>query len=180
MEFTDVMLDLETMGNKSNAAIVSIGAVEFNIETGETGREFYDVIDLQSCLDKGLMVQASTIYWWLQQSDEARKRICANGGDLSLVLQRFTYWMEDCIDKVKIWGNGARFDIGLLEDAYVACNLKTPWYFRSEMDVRTLVAFAPYIKANYPMIGVEHDPIDDCKHQIGYCVEIWNLLNRKQ
>lgn len=179
MEFTDVMLDLETMGNKSNAAIVSIGAVEFNIETGETGREFYDVIDLQSCLDKGLMVQASTIYWWLQQSDEARKRICANGGDLSLVLQRFTYWMEDCIDKVKIWGNGARFDIGLLEDAYVACNLKTPWYFRSEMDVRTLVAFAPYIKANYPMIGVEHDPIDDCKHQIGYCVEIWNLINKK-
>jgi hypothetical protein len=179
MEFTDVMLDLETMGNKSNAAIVSIGAVEFNIETGETGREFYDVIDLQSCLDKGLMVQASTIYWWLQQSDEARKRICANGGDLSLVLQRFTYWMEDCIDKVKIWGNGARFDIGLLEDAYVACNLKTPWYFRSEMDVRTLVAFAPYIKANYSMIGVEHDPIDDCKHQIGYCVEIWNLINKK-
>ena len=180
MEFTDVMLDLETMGNKSNAAIVSIGAVEFNIETGETGREFYDVIDLQSCLDKGLMVQASTIYWWLQQSDEARKRICANGGDLSLVLQRFTYWMEDCVDKVKIWGNGARFDIGLLEDAYVACNLKTPWYFRSEMDVRTLVAFAPYIKANYPMIGVEHDPIDDCKHQIGYCVEIWNLINKKR
>ncbi len=179
MEFTDVMLDLETMGNKSNAAIVSIGAVEFNIETGETGREFYDVIDLQSCLDKGLMIQASTIYWWLQQSDEARKRICANGGDLSLVLQRFTYWMEDCIDKVKIWGNGARFDIGLLEDAYVACNLKTPWYFRSEMDVRTLVAFAPYIKANYSMIGVEHDPIDDCKHQIGYCVEIWNLINKK-
>jgi len=130
-------------------------------------------------LDKGLMIQASTIYWWLQQSDEARKRICANGGDLSLVLQRFTYWMEDCIDKVKIWGNGARFDIGLLEDAYVACNLKTPWYFRSEMDVRTLVAFAPYIKANYSMIGVEHDPIDDCKHQIGYCVEIWNLINKK-
>ena len=171
MEYTDVMLDLETMGNKSNAAIVSIGAVEFNLETGEIGDEFYDVIDLQSCLDMGLKVNGSTIYWWLQQSEEARKRICEKGGELSVVLQRFSYWMKERTYRVKIWGNGARFDIGLLEDAYVACQLQTPWYFRSEMDVRTLVAFKPEIKATYPTIGVEHDPIDDCKHQIGYCHE---------
>jgi len=179
MEYTDVMLDLETMGNKSNTALVSIGAVEFNLETGETGREFYKVIDLQSCLDLGLKVNGSTIYWWLQQSEAARKRICEKNEHLSTVLGAFNVWMQDCVDKVKIWGNGARFDIGILEDAYVACQLKTPWYFRSEMDVRTLVAFAPYIKANYPMLGVEHDPIDDCKHQIGYCVEIWHQLNKK-
>jgi len=53
MNYTDVMLDLETMGRKSNSALVSIGAVEFNLETGETGKEFYEVIDLQSCLDVG-------------------------------------------------------------------------------------------------------------------------------
>ena len=28
-----LMLDLETMGNKSNAALLSIGAVEFDIKT---------------------------------------------------------------------------------------------------------------------------------------------------
>ena len=174
------MLDLETMGKKSNAAIVSIGAVEFDIETGKTGREFYKVVDLQSCLDLGLKVEASTIYWWLMQSEAARKRICEKGDDLTNVLKHFGVWMQDCVDKVKIWGNGARFDIGILEDAYVACAYNdVPWYFRSEMDVRTLVAFAPYIKANYPMLGVEHDPIDDCKHQIRYCVEIWHRLNNK-
>ena len=45
MEYTHVMLDLETMGRKSNSALVSIGAVEFDLITGETGREFYKVID---------------------------------------------------------------------------------------------------------------------------------------
>jgi len=178
MEYTDVMLDLETMGNKSNAAIVSIGAVEFNLLTGETGREFYKVVDLQSCLDVGLKAEAGTIYWWLQQSEEARKRICVKGEHISSVLGAFNFWMQDCVEKVKIWGNGARFDIGILEDAYVACQLQTSWYFRSEMDVRTLVAFKPEIKATYPMIGVEHDPIDDCKHQIGYCVETWKAINK--
>lgn len=154
MVYTDVMLDLETMGNKSNSAIVSIGAVEFNLETGETGREFYSVIDLQSCLDMGLKVNAGTIYWWMQQSEEARKRICEQGKHISMVLGEFNLWMQDCVDKVKIWGNGARFDIGILEDAYGVCQLKTPWYFRSEMDVRTLVAFKPEIKPRSQILGL--------------------------
>ena len=178
MNYTDVMLDLETMGNRSNTAIVSIGAVEFNIITGETGREFYEVVDLQSCLDIGLKVQASTIYWWMQQSEDARKRICEKGKHISAVLGEFNAWMQDCVDKARIWGNGARFDIGILEDAYVATQLEVPWYFRSERDVRTLVSFAPHVKENMPFEGVYHDPVDDCKHQIKYCSQIWNMFFR--
>ena len=36
-----VMLDLETMGNGSNAAITAIGAVEFDTETNLIGDKFY-------------------------------------------------------------------------------------------------------------------------------------------
>ncbi len=52
-KFKHLMLDIETMGNESYSAITSIGAVEFDIETGETGDEFYVVVGLQSCLDAG-------------------------------------------------------------------------------------------------------------------------------
>jgi len=175
MEYTDVMLDLETMGKKSNSVIVSIGAVEFNMETGETGREFYEVVDIQSCLDLGLKVEGSTIYFWLEQNQKAREAICHEPKHLSVVVQLFHNWMNDCIQHVNIWGNAARFDIGKLEDANVACGyINNPWYFRSERDVRTLVAFAPDVKTNMPFEGIEHSPIDDCKHQIKYCSEIWN------
>ena len=176
MEYTDVMLDIETMSDRSNAALVSMAAVEFNLATGETGREFYKVIDLQSCLDAGLTVNAGTIYWWLQKSDEARKRICENGEHIQKVLVDFNRWMQDCVDKARIWGNAARFDIGILEDAYKACYFDIPWYFRSEMDVRTLVSFAPEIKANMLLDGIHHNPIDDCKHQIKYCTATWKKL----
>lgn len=180
MNYTDVMLDLETLGNKSNAAILSIGAVEFNMETGETGREFYVVVDLQSCLNLGLKINGSTFYWWMEKSDAARKAICAeNKMHLSEAVMLFSNWMKDCIEKVQIWGNAARFDIGLMEDAYVACGYQNmPWDFRSERDVRTLVWFAPEIKSNMPFEGIDHDPIDDCKHQIRYCVETWKKLNK--
>ena len=177
-----VMLDLETMGNKSNTAIISIGAVEFNIDTGETGDEFYTRVDLQSCLDIGLKINASTVYWWLTQNEKARQEVAKGGENIKIALEAFNDWFKKLGDKVKIWGNGARFDIGILEDAYVACGYqKMPWHFRAEMDLRTLVAFAPEIKKetmnNFK--GVEHDAVDDCKAQIEYASKIWNKFMKR-
>ena len=174
-----LMLDLETMGNASNSAIVSIGAVEFDINTGETGREFYELVNLQSCINKGLSVNGGTIYWWLQQSETARKQICKPSENLNNVLGQLQSFMS-CLGDFQIWGNSARFDIGILESAYRALgheSITLPWNFRNERDVRTLVSFAPKIKEHYPFTGVEHNPIDDCKHQISYCCAIWQKLN---
>lgn len=175
----NIMLDLETLGKRSYSAIISIGAVEFDIKTGKTGREFYEIVDLQSCLDSGLKVEASTVYFWLQQSQAARNEICKpNAKHLAHVLQLFNdYLGEYSGTEFGLWGNGSKFDIGLLENAHDVCNLKYPWHYRSEKDVRTLVSFAPKIKEMMPFEGVEHNPIADCKHQIKYCTAIWNKLN---
>lgn len=172
------MLDLETLGHCSNAAILSIGAVEFDLKTGETGREFYQRIDLQSCIDKGLIINGSTFYWWITQNEKARQEVAKGGENLIDVLlsfKQFTLALGD----FQIWGNGVRFDVGILEDAYVACGIQEmPWNFRNERDVRTLVSFAPNIKEqiHFPSTSILHSPIDDCKYQIEYCSAIWNKL----
>ena len=36
----DIMLDLETLSLDNNAVVVSIGAVKFDLATGETGETF--------------------------------------------------------------------------------------------------------------------------------------------
>jgi hypothetical protein len=170
--------DLETMGDGSNSVICSIGAVTFNIVTGETGEEFYKQIDIQSCLDINMIVNGSTIMWWLKQNERARMKIAnGNGVGIKSALLDFNDYIDNHSPTIQIWGNGARFDIGILSDAYRACKLKPKWDFRCERDVRTLVSFVPEIKENYPKIGIEHSPIDDCKYQIGYCVAIWRKLN---
>jgi len=178
-----VMLDLETMGKRSNSAIVSIGAVEFNINTNEIGDEFYSRINLQSCLDVGLNVNGETIYWWLIQNEKARQEIAKGGESLHYVLNEFKKWYKKLGDKhnIEIWGNSNRFDIGLLENAYTACGYhEMPWYFRNERDLRTLVAKAPKIKEQTlkKFNGVKHHPIDDAKIQIEYASKIWNLKNK--
>lgn len=173
-----LMVDLETLGTKVNSVIVSIGAVEFDIVTGKTGREFFQEINIDTAVGVGLVVDEGSIKFWLSQSEAARmKLVNANSKNITEVLHNFRTFLQDLgTENLCLWGNSARFDLGCLNNAYNAIKREIPWYFRNERDVRTLVAFAPEIKKNMIFEGIEHDPIDDCKFQIKYCSKIWNTL----
>lgn len=172
------MVDIETLSNRSNGVIISIGAVMFDITTGETAEGFRVDITPQSCIDVGLKMDASTVLWWMKQNDKAREDMlyCEEGLTLSESITMFSKFITD--NNVKgIWGNSNRFDLGLLENAYHALCMKTPWPYWAERDVRTLVSFAPDIKKSI-VNDLPHSPIHDCIYQIKYCSAIWNHINR--
>lgn len=168
-----IMLDLETLGTRSNAVIAVIAAVYFDPETGETGKEFYKRINIDSCEDIGLMIEAETAEWWLNQDAEAGKEIFSQENRISILqaLVAFAGFLN-IEEDVFIWGNSARFDCGLLENAYHALSLEIPWHHWNERDVRTLVSFAPEVKKNTIREGTHHNALDDCYHQIKYCSKI--------
>lgn len=174
----NVMIDIETFGDKSNSVIVSLGAIAFDIETGEMGDEFYERIDIDSCLKEGLKVTGSTLKWWLVQNEAARQEVAKGGGSIREVLITFSKYLADTGVKNIMWSNGLRFDISLLEDAYIKVDQLVPWEFRNERDVRTLVAFAPEIKSRIVNRwgAVLHNAKEDCKLQITYCTEIYKKL----
>lgn len=177
-----LMLDLETLGTKSYSAILSIGAVFFDIETGETGDSIELFVDLQSCIRNGLEIDIDTLKWWIGQDKIAKDKLF-NSDSFSLAealadFSSFIYF--NCSDDdVKVWGNSASFDCGLLSNAYHKLDMDIPWKFWNERDVRTLVSFYPEIKSNMEFVGTKHSAIDDCKHQIKYCSAIWNKLKNK-
>lgn len=173
--FGHLMLDIETMGSESFSSILSIGALEFDIETGATGKEFYVTIDLQSCLDLGLIVNASTIMWWLVQNEQARKDLAERVTiPIREALLRFAQF---CNKDYQIWGNSVRFDCGILQNAYNKAGIPIPWDFRKERCVRTLVSFNPDIKDSFPRTGTVHNALSDCYSQVGYCSAIWKSLH---
>lgn len=174
--FKHIMVDLETMGNKSNSCIVSIGALEFDLDTGETGREFYYNIHLESCLDCGLTVDAHTVMWWLQQSDQARTDLLKT--PIVSLNEALISFNKFCNEDSIMWGNSARFDLGILQDAYNKLGIYKHWNYHNERDVRTLVSFAPEIKKDYPRSATAHNALSDCYHQAGYCSEIWISLKQ--
>lgn len=174
-----LMIDIETLGKRPGCVITSIGAVEFDMNSGELGREFYENIDIQSCLDLGMFVQGSTIEWWFNQPKEAQCSLFNNTKNISEVLFNFKKFIQELKPtNLMIWGNSNRFDLGIIAQAYhLAKHKEIPWKYVNERDVRTLVSMNPTIKKNEPFVGVKHNPIDDCKHQIKYCSKIWNLVN---
>ncbi|TMO97570.1 3'-5' exonuclease [Pseudoalteromonas ruthenica] len=178
-----VMLDIETIGKGSNAAIISIGAVFFCPDTNKVGAEFHTVIDPASAAFFGEM-DASTIKWWMQQDDEARALFNRDDAvKLKVGLDEFYEWVSQ-IENVKdriIWGNGATFDNVILANAYRSARMKQPWAYFNDRDVRTIVALGRELlnfdpKKDMPFEGVKHDALDDARHQAKYVNAIYQAL----
>ena len=73
------MLDLETLGNGNNAAIVSIGAYYFDTEDPDNGEEYYVLVNPATSVGYGQVMDASTVLWWMNQSEDARKELVKAG-----------------------------------------------------------------------------------------------------
>lgn len=183
-DFRHVMVDLETMGNKSSAPIVSIGAVFFNPSSGRTGAEFYAVVSLESSMILGGLPDAGTILWWLKQSPEARSAITMGDAmPLEDALELFSDFISENSNagsNVQVWGNGASFDNVILRSSYERANIECPWKFWNDRDVRTITEMgeAIGIKPRYdiPFEGDMHNALSDARHQVKYVSAIWQKL----
>lgn len=156
-----LMIDLETMGASNEAAIVAIGAVTFS-EDG-LGDTFYRPIDLVDSVKYGKL-DAATVKWWMQQSDEARAELNRpDAGGLATALRDFIGFYNNTAI-LGVWGFGATFDNVILRHAYKATGLPCPWHFRQDRCFRTLVALNPDVEWE-PRTGTHHNALDDAVTQ---------------
>lgn len=158
-----VMVDLETMGNGNNAAIVSIGAFKFDLHTPqmpeeiEDGQKFYMNVDLASSVKAGLKMDASTVMWWLKQERVAQAKLSQSPMELRAALNQFSAFMNG---DFLLWGNGATFDNVILRSAYDALDMKAPWHYTKDSCYRTYKNL--HGKAvTYTRQGVAHNALDD-------------------
>ena len=172
-----IMLDIETMGVSGNAAIMAIGACYFDPSTGEIGDTFHEQVDISS----NGQIDASTVLWWMKQSDEARSKFYNNdkAGHINAVLAEFADFVKaGC----QVWGNGIAFDNVIIRNAFdhPGCHDSVPWKFWNDRDVRTMVELGQAIgldpKRDFPFEGVKHDALADAIHQAKYVSAIWQAL----
>ncbi len=165
-----VMLDLKTMGRGPTAAVVQIGVVEFELSGGALGYWYKRSVALKSSLAAGLKLDASTVEWWLGQSDAARTGLLADCRvSLPEALREFAAWFAG-VGARYVWGNGSGFDNVILQSAFTACGMECPWSFRDDRDLRTLMALADDLGATEHAVAVEppqveHDALEDALYQ---------------
>ena len=172
----DLMVDIETLGTSHNAVITQIGACYFDRYTGlssDLTTHFQVNIQIQDCLDKGLVIGAGALKFWFEQGT-SKMTWLKNPVSLTKALNDFREFSKVAKN---VWSH-ATFDIPILANAYKITGSKLPFSYRNCRDIRTLVELANVPPEQRKRIKT-HTAIDDCIYQVGYCVGCFNTLKLK-
>lgn len=161
-----IMIDLETLGNRSDAVILSLGAVKFDLDSDKIDdKAFYASISIDSNLELGRRIQEDTLLWWLKQEIAAQSVFHEEKIALPQALEDFSDWVGT--GDYEVWSNGADFDIPMVAHAFAQIQMETPWKFWAGNCVRTYKKLpgAKAIASGVPFAGVKHDALADAVHQ---------------
>lgn len=154
-----VMIDLETASDHSNAVILSIGACMFSYDEGIVDK-FYRNVSPEGQKELGLHVSQRTVDWWKSQPKEARDHLMHNQIPLKQALDEFAEWFGS---KSKVtWSKGASFDQPIMDSAYRAIygeSAKSPWKYYDGLCFRTIEKFFPMPPEERE--GTAHNALDD-------------------
>lgn len=174
-KYEHFMVDIETLGNKPNAAIISIGATAFD-SSGIAEQQYYTKVCLDDTLKYG-KADGSTLAWWLEQSDEARKELYEtnNRHPLTRCLQGLSNYflkMGSSESKTTIWGCGASFDPVILQNAYEAVGQNLPWKFWNIRCHRTMKALFKDVPEPAISGNIKHNALADAVKQAQHLIAI--------
>jgi exodeoxyribonuclease VIII len=171
------MIDLETMALTPDCAIVSIGAVIFDPRYGiVTDDTFYVELKWR---EQNRTISKSTRAWWKTQAPHIQAATMRGDTSLQGALSDLEFWLPD---DVKVWGNGATFDISILEDAYRQCKHDIPWKFWNIRDMRTVKDMYESKRGGLDRRsgGGEHNALNDAIWQAECTCKMWRELLKEE
>ena len=175
----NLMIDIETLSTRCDAAILSIGAVFFDTETLELGETFLVNIKMESDKNYG-RIDPETIKWWLKQSDIARIEVTQSTEHTLLsALCSLKRWITSKTDpkQLKVWANSPSFDLVILHNAYQRCDKNAPWEWHNERDVRTCIDIGKTELNRHETIkpnNRQHTALADAQYQAAMVLSVYD------
>ena len=185
------MFDFETLGNGTDTMVLSLGAVAYN-KTGIISKTLFE-FEMLDQVKGGRTFTASTLQWWMRQSEQARAVFQPNDFKLDIddFFPRLEHWSMEAMktvgegwDQYKPWGNGANFDISILEDIYRRHHPKrdegVPWKFWNVMCYRTFNVLTDCKRLVGRPHGTYHSALDDALFQTNTVLAYWRAQELKK
>jgi exodeoxyribonuclease VIII len=180
----DIMLDIETLGVRCGSVILSIGACVFGRAYGPQHDTFHMHLNAEQQMAMGATMDASTVLWWLDQSDIARRAIAAgqeNAVSPLAALEGLTKWLDKEAPVTatrRIWANGTDFDLALLTELYRKFGRKAPWPYNGARDMRTILDVVGKKATDLvPAPAGAHDALVDAVYQAEVVYQAFRYLN---
>lgn len=155
-----LMIDLETLSTRPNAAILEVGYAIFETAAETIQQSGSWKLDLQDQLwpeQAPRHVEGSTLAWWSEQSDDVRANVFRGMPRVPVpdFLRQFREWI-DWHNIQGVWSHGLGFDVPIMEDLHKQWNRVTPWYYRTPRDTRTLFWLAGMSSADMVPATLKH------------------------
>ncbi|WP_025915471.1 3'-5' exonuclease [Herminiimonas sp. CN] len=175
VKYPAIMFDLETLGTRADAVILSIGAVKFNPDTGKIGDDaFYASVSIDSNTEAGRHISEDALLWWFKQSAEAQQVFREPKVVLGVALDDLAAWIDH--EDYQVWSNGADFDIPMLAHAYSTHGLIVPWKFYNTNCYRTFKKL-PFAKNAAKLTNaLKHNALTDAIHQAQQLHEYYKTM----
>lgn len=177
--YSECMVDIESLSTRSNAVVLSIGAVLFDLDEQDTyetlaedGRCFFALLDIDEQIAAGRHISGSTLMWWMRQNSMAKKETFNEKGRQPVDNVLKSLW--PFLAKANMWGNGANFDNPIIASLYEDYGYDPPPFWQAR-DLRTL-KYVSSDSAEHIERGVEHSAIEDAQYQVLCAQAHWNGL----
>lgn len=183
----NIMVDLETLGTVPGCKVISIGLASFNKDGIVTSSEILPKLSMQNGHE-----DSKTIEWWRNQSDEAKTVFARNELDgvsvaeCSECVREFISLTKEMMGidnntpcSVKMWGNGATFDLSILQKFFIEHGVNVVWNTFGDRCYRT----AMNILGSHNTIkreGVHHNAKDDAEFQALSLINAIKNADKKQ
>lgn len=159
-----IMIDAETLGTVADAAILSIGAVKFDLDSNAVDDNgFYASISIDSNSEHKRRIQEDTLTWWLKQPADAQSVFHESKQTLGTALSELADWMDD--PDCHVWSNGADFDLPMIAHAFTSLGMPVPWKFYNSHCFRTYKNLPGAKNIRLPFTGTKHNALFDAVHQ---------------
>ena len=190
----DIMVDLETLGRDPSNPVIQIGAVAFNLDTGEIYDSFVGYGKLTPLSGE---VNEETYKWWLKTDAMLLQQILAKGVEEDTtedaLFKNLVQWItlvakqnKIAPSEIMLWGNGMLFDNYIIRGKCEKHGVGYPILYYNDRDVRTIVDL---YCAKSGMTRKEltdgfknasglvlHDAVNDCMIQIKMVKHCWDSL----
>lgn len=173
-----VMLDLETLSTRPDAAILSFGLVEF------TEQGVVNSVGMALRMDEVTgHIDPRTVAWWMNQNEAARNFSFGGEYTRTTVAATLSEWLAN-VDE--LWANDPDADVVWLRswwDRLPSQFGRFPVSYRACRSVRTIYAEAKRLSIQYGHIcgngHVAHNPVDDAALQARAVIFIRNEIARQ-
>lgn len=167
-DYTDIMIDVETLGNEGKFVVTQVSLVPFfinpNIDAGSGLTSCFDMgISVKDSLKKGFELDVDTIKWWINTNTELLGEQLNYSRTVEEVCEKIVKYISTFDRDVRFWAT-ATLDYQAISNIFNSVNIKNPIKYNKRFCARTVRLLAGEDK-DYKNNN-SHNATEDCVNQI--------------